>query len=250
MNILVISDLHLGNGDEFGTFGWQVSDFIRTLENIRKENQIQQVILNGDIFELYKYTLNDVKSHNKELLEYFKKNNFIFIRGNHDFLNREARDFYLIENSEGKKIFIEHGHQAKMFFGLPIGSFFARLGFTVLGKLTMFKFFLKIYFKVLEFEEELNRIPRKYNSYGYLKYALRLLRKYDVVILGHTHKIETHHTYFLNQKKRYLNCGSCSLGRFQAVVLDTETLKYDTIKENFYKKANKIPHKELNSWAV
>lgn len=35
----------------------------------------------------------------------------------------------------------------------------------------------------------------------------------------------------LYKKKRYLNTGSCSLGRFQGIVLDTETLKYELIKE-------------------
>ena len=58
----------------------------------------------------------------------------------------------------------------------------------------------------------------------------KLLKNADVVIFGHTHKIETHKTYYLNSKKIYLNSGSCSHGRFQAVTLDTETLFYDTIK--------------------
>ena len=56
------------------------------------------------------------------------------------------------------------------------------------------------------------------------------LRSYDVVILGHTHKLEAHKTYYLNSKKLYLNTGTCSMGRLQAVILNTETLKYDTIK--------------------
>jgi predicted phosphodiesterase len=83
--------------------------------------------------------------------------------------------------------------------------------------------------KILERVDEINHIPRKYNSYKYLKYALRLLRRYDVVILGHTHKLEAHKTYFLNKKKIYLNCGSCSLGRFQGIILDTESLEYELI---------------------
>jgi hypothetical protein len=54
-----------------------------------------------------------------------------------------------------------------------------------------------------------------------------------MVILAHTHKLESHHTYYLNKKKRYLNCGSCSMGRFQGVVLDTETLDYELIKKDY-----------------
>ncbi|MDZ7632953.1 MAG: hypothetical protein U5L72_00325 [Bacteroidales bacterium] len=83
---------------------------------------------------------------------------------------------------------------------------------------------------IVAVEESLNSVPRKYNTLKYLTYALNLLKENDMVILAHTHKLESHHTYYLNKKKRYLNCGSCSLGRFQGIVLDTETLRYDLIK--------------------
>jgi len=89
----------------------------------------------------------------------------------------------------------------------------------------------KVYFGIVAVEESLSTMPRKYNTLKYLTYALNLLKDNDVVILAHTHKLESHHTYYLNKKKRYLNCGSCSLGRFQGIVLDTETLRYDLIKE-------------------
>ena len=91
---------------------------------------------------------------------------------------------------------------------------------------------MDIYFKIVKLEDEINHIPKKYNTIKYLTYALKLLKDHDVVILGHTHKIEAHHTYYLNQKKRYLNTGACSLGRFQAIIMDTETLKYEFIKES------------------
>ena len=31
MKLLVISDLHLSNGDSFGTFGWDQDDFIEQM---------------------------------------------------------------------------------------------------------------------------------------------------------------------------------------------------------------------------
>lgn len=42
--------------------------------------------------------------------------------------------------------------------------------------------------------------------------------------------MESHNTYYLNSKKQYCNTGSCTLGRFQGVVMDTETLRCETIK--------------------
>lgn len=238
MNILVISDLHLGNGNKSGTFGWDQEDFIAQLEEIRNLYQIDRVILNGDIYELYKYSTREVMEHNKNLIDYFKKNHFIYIKGNHDFINKSGIEYYLIENSNGKKIYIEHGHRTDFLYGTKLGRTITQLNFAVLKRIIRTPLFLKVYFKILKFDEEIDRVPRKYNSYKYLNYALRLLRKYDVVIFGHTHKIETHKTYYLSQKKRYLNCGSCSLGRFQGIVLNTESLKYETIKINYYKEKN------------
>jgi predicted phosphodiesterase len=90
---------------------------------------------------------------------------------------------------------------------------------------------MDIYFKIVAFEDQINHIPKSYNTIKYLSYALKLLKEHDMVILSHTHKLESHHTYYLNKKKRYLNSGSCSLGRFQGILMDTETLKYELIKE-------------------
>jgi len=230
MNLLVLSDLHIDNGDNFGSFGWKPKKFIKTIEKIIDYNQVDQIILNGDVFDLYKYSFKEVYPKNFELISFLNQKGCIYLRGNHDLLNPFAKDSHLIINSQGKKIYMEHGHNADFLNGTSLGRTISRVGFYLLKMATKYKWVEKIYFKVVEYDEEVNRIPRKYNSYKYLKYALRLLRSYDVVILGHTHKLESHKTYFLNNKKIYLNTGTCSLGRFQAIIIDTETLKHDTIK--------------------
>ena len=230
MKLLVISDLHLGNGDIFGTFGWDFNRFIAVLEEIRTGYGIDKVVINGDLYELYKYKYDDVVASSKPLLDYFAKIDCEYIRGNHDFICEEGKDNLLIENSRGQKIYIEHGHNADVLNGTRIGRAVGRAGFSLLKSLIKIPMLREMYFRINSHVDEVDRIPRKYNSYRYLKYALNLLKTYDVVILGHTHKIEVHKTYYLNQKKRYLNCGSCTLGRFQAVMLDTETMDYDTIK--------------------
>lgn len=230
MNLLVLSDLHIDNGDNFGSFGWKPKKFIKTLEKIIDSYQIDQVILNGDIFDLYKYSFKEVYAKHFELISFFNCKGCIYLRGNHDLLNPFAKDSHQIINSKGKTIHIEHGHNADFLNGTRIGRTISRVGFNLLKFIVKFKWVEQLYFKVVEYDDEVNRIPRKYNSYKYLKYALRLLQLYDVVILSHTHKLETHKTYYLNNKKIYLNTGACSLGRFQAVIIDTESLKYDTVK--------------------
>ncbi len=229
MNLLIISDLHIGTGDRFGTFGWDSEKFIETIEKIKSKFKIDKTILNGDIYELYKYKFIDIFEKQRKIVDYLMSSDFIYIKGNHDLVNDFGHDRYIIKNSTGKTIYFEHGHNADFLNGTTAGRIISRFLFKALKKIVASGFFNKIYIKLIEHDEELHSV-RKYNTYSYLKYALRLLKHYDVVVLGHTHKVETHKTYYLNQKKKYLNSGSCSLGRFQGIILNTETLKYETIK--------------------
>jgi len=230
MILLVISDLHIDNGDHFGTFGWKPKKFIKTIDKLIEHYGIDQVILNGDVFDLYKYSFKEVYHKNFELISYFNRKNFIYIRGNHDLWNPFAKDSHLIVNSSGKSIYIEHGHEADFLNGTNLGRLISQIGFILLKWLINYKCVERLYFRIVEFDDEVNHIPRKYNSYKYLKYALKLLRKYDMVILSHTHKIELHKMYYLNNRKIYLNTGTCSLGRLQALIIDTETLKNEILK--------------------
>lgn len=230
MNLLIVSDLHIGKNDLFGTFGWDCYEFIKTLEYYRYSCNIDKIVLNGDIYELYKYPLEEIQKANPEIYTYLKRDYFYYIRGNHDLTNMEGAENFHMLNSNGQSIYMEHGHNADFLNGTHIGRILGKVGFYILKFFTSSKSIMKTYRKIVEYDDEVNRIPKKYNSYKYLKYALKLLKQHDLVVLGHTHKMETHKTYYLNQKKRYINSGSCSLGRFQAILLDTETLWYETIK--------------------
>jgi predicted phosphodiesterase len=232
MNILVLSDLHIDTRDNFGTFQWNEMDLIMQIEKIRDEYNIDKIIFNGDVFELQKYTFEDIRIANPLLMRYLKNNDFIFIKGNHDIVNDFGEGFHQIINSLGQTIHIEHGHNADWFNGTKTGRAIGKFGLSILKKMSHSRSLMNIYFKIVALEDQINHIPKKYNTIKYLTYALKLLKEHDVVILAHTHKLESHHTYYLNKKKRYLNCGSCSMGRFQGIVMDTETLKYELIKEN------------------
>ncbi len=231
MQILIISDLHLGvPQDGSDTFGWRAEEFIATMESVIAQYHVEMVVLNGDIYELYKWDFSEIVEHNRAVLAYLYAKKPVYIKGNHDIFNNFGRDSFLIRNTQGQTIYIEHGHNGDFLNGTRVGRLFGKWIYLLIKILCRFHWFKKAYLAAVSFDDEVHRIPRKYNSLRYLNYALNLLRDYDVVILGHTHKIEYHKTYYLNKKKRYLNCGSCSLGRFQAIVLDTETLWYETIK--------------------
>jgi predicted phosphodiesterase len=231
MNILILSDLHIDTCDSFGTFQWDEMDFLLRIEEQCDKHKIDKVIFNGDTFELMKYSFAEIASANPILMNYFRNNDFIFIKGNHDIVNGFGQDCYDIVNSQGQKIHIEHGHNADWINGTRIGRAIGNSFFLLLKKLTHIDAIMRFYLRIVALDDHVNDIPKRYNTLKYLSYALKLLKENDLVILSHTHKLESHHTYYLNKKKRYLNSGSCSLGRFQGILLDTETLKYELIKE-------------------
>jgi predicted phosphodiesterase len=251
MNILVLSDLHIDTGDTFGTFQWNEQEFIHGLEKIRRQYNIDKVIFNGDTFELFKYSLDDIARAKPVLMKYLGDKDFIFIRGNHDIVASNSVENYRITNSSGQVIHIEHGHNADWFNGNKAERAIGQMGFSILKKGSGSKFMMDLYFRIVALQEHIHYVPKKYNTIKYLTYALSLLKEHDVVILAHTHKMESHHTYYLTRKKRYLNCGSCSLGRLQCIVLNTETLRYELINEtkSSVKEVYRMSHAiEIRAW--
>lgn len=235
MKLLVLSDLHIGADDSFNTFGWNIQNFVECLELVIEKENIDKVIFNGDTFELYKYTWKEIEKSRKELINYFKNSKFIFIRGNHDAILPFGLNSYELTNSNNQLFLIEHGHAADFISGFSIGRKIQTFSFYLLRKLVKFKPIQKIYFNIVEASDYNIKIPKKYNTWKYLKYALRKLLKVDILILGHTHKLEVHKVFYLQSKKIYINTGTCQLGKFQAVIIDTETLKYDTLKFKSHK---------------
>jgi predicted phosphodiesterase len=229
MKLLVVSDLHIAASDTLGTFGWGQEAFIDKMEEVRKLHSVDKVILNGDTFDLYKSDFRDIAARNKNLIGYLRGIKSVFIRGNHDSELPFGQNHFGVINSRGEKIYIEHGHRGDFINGTAAGRFIGNLFYKFLKFLVRLPFARALYFDHLAHDEGFKG-HGKYNSYKYLRHAVRLLRKYDVVILGHTHKIEIHNTYWLNDHKRYFNSGSCSFGRFQGIVLNTETLRHTTIR--------------------
>ena len=245
MILCILSDLHIGARKEFDTFHWKTPDFIAILDYVRQLYNVDETILNGDTYDLYQHSFQLIKEANTDIIEYFEQNNFIQIRGNHDISVLPSLQSYDITNKKGKKIHIEHGHLGDLLSGTAIGRKIGHWGFKVIKEFMHIKSFQDLFMKIVKQNDYYETIPRKYDTYKYLKYALKLLRNYDFVVFGHTHKLEEHKTFYLNSKKIYVNTGTCSLGRFQCIILDTETLKYESIKWG-KKKVQKILNKIKN----
>ncbi|MFW6227295.1 MAG: metallophosphoesterase, partial [Bacteroidota bacterium] len=198
MNLLILSDLHIGNNDSFSTFGWKAEEFINAVQRVKYVEQIDKIILNGDVFELYKYSFEEICDTNSNLVDYLLNSQDIeYLKGNHDALCPFGSDSANIENSKGKSIYIEHGHAADFMNGTLLGQRLQTFGFNLLRWGVQMDWIFQAYRKIFEMHEAINKIPKKYDSIKYLTHALRLLKNHDVVLLGHTHKMEAHKTYYL-----------------------------------------------------
>jgi predicted phosphodiesterase len=238
MKLLIISDLHLCNGSRFGAFKWNQREFIDMLDTLISAHSIDKVVLNGDVYELCTYSFDQIAATHAALLDYFDRIKPIYIRGNHDIANEKAYDHYLIVNDKGEKIYIEHGHKADFLNGTSLGRLISRTLLKLLKGAGKARWIRELYFDYLRKDAGFTEF-RKYHSHKYLSHAMRLLKRYDVVILGHTHKMEAHNSFYYNHKKQYLNSGTCSLGRFQGIVLDTETLLHTAL--SFQPRSRRIP---------
>ena len=229
MRLFIVSDLHLSEGNSLSTFGWHEDDFIEAMESIRKTHAVDRVILNGDVFDLYKSRYRRVAMHNRKIIDYLADIDALFIKGNHDRAFPGAHDFCSIVNSRGEKIHIEHGHRADVINGTMLGRGLGRVFFHLLNSASRFSRPCAWYFGYVHRMEQ-RKDQRARNSNRHYRYATKLLRNNDVVVLGHTHKIEARQAETLSGRKRYFNSGSCSLGRMQGIILDTETLSHAAIR--------------------
>jgi len=231
MKILVFSDWHLDAGDPLGWFGWDEKRFIEKLEKTITYYQPDKIILNGDIFELYRYRKAEIVSRYKDLLRFLQRYSVIFIRGNHDSISHTGLDYYEI-SYEGKRILILHGHQADFLNGNSLMRLLVRIGMKILRLFSHITFIREWYIRVYKFLDTKPLDSRRENDFKYLAYAIRLLdRKYDAVILGHTHQQEDLVLYQRVRKKYYLNSGTCSRRRFQGIFFDIERWTYTLINE-------------------
>lgn len=124
---VIFSDLHLGNGginDDFAKNA-ELFDFVLNNYYLKKNYKL---ILNGDIEELYKFSLKSVFKKWEQIYKTFDKfyqqTGLYKIIGNHDYLLRYIKDlpyeYPVIDslklNYNGSEVFIYHGHQTANLF--------------------------------------------------------------------------------------------------------------------------------------
>lgn len=231
MEIAIISDLHIGSGDQTDRFGHDDYEFLRFLKFL--EANFARVVLLGDVFE----TLTG-REYGKRMLELKRcfqahpevsrrlvgdRQKYIYIHGNHDLVSAEAfcstGEHFLSHN--GTSILLTHGH---MFDRISTGArrtaeWLVWVGGHLLrrGGVAVHEFFRKID----------DRLLGSADIFKHSDFETRALRAaefmgIDVIVTGHSHTggcIDTGNTVVLNS-------GACLEGRFQYISLNPDTMEY------------------------
>ncbi len=126
--VIIFSDLHIGNGGKNDDFKKNSELFTEALKSYYSPNRYT-LVLNGDIEELQKFRLDQIRKQWMELYNVFdsfaEDKRLIKLTGNHD----DMLESGLIENRYGSKqaaklklegirnpLFIFHGHQASWYY--------------------------------------------------------------------------------------------------------------------------------------
>ncbi|MBN2154646.1 MAG: metallophosphoesterase family protein [Candidatus Lokiarchaeota archaeon] len=214
MRILVVSDLHLGNGSKSDDFGYGRETFereARFLEFVESQNP-DRVYLNGDIYELWQARWKKIKKAHEKLVKVFENDpKYIYIVGNHDF-NLTGLYSDEIRTKSGKRVIIAHGFTADPW----MNNVFTRTLIWFIGGLErLISPNIDLWPHMLRRSGEKSILKKRQT-----KYAEKLLKTYDICILGHTHYLDID----TNDVGRiYANTGTCQTGKLQGILLDTET---------------------------
>jgi len=206
--LLVINDLHLGDGSKADDFGDNDMNLISWIRHINPDN----IILNGDIFELWQFGLHSIEEKHSVILKWIEETyKPIYIKGNHDY-TLTGRSRYVITLKNGDQIYIAHGHQSDNLMKNPISRFFT----WCVGK-------IELLFPNIDNIWAKSKVA--YNkAYNYAVDILGL--GYNNVILGHTHQVRLGNVI---SPRGYWNSGCCINGKFSGVLINIEENKIEMV---------------------
>ena len=223
MKILVVSDLHICAQTDLDKFGWDDEMFMSKLISMKNKYGLEKVIINGDIYELFFFDMSHIYEHHSALVDFIQKTDWIVpLKGNHDLFTKND-SVIIIDN-----VLIEHGNKAD-FYGDESKASFNNFINKFLDRtfIVNFKLFRKMYLDHYVKGVRLMDVLGAKNPEVNLAYAKKILKRYDMVVLGHTHIQQK----LLIDGKTYINTGTCSTKRFEGVVIDTQTKEVEMVRE-------------------
>lgn len=218
VDLVVISDVHLG------TYGCKASELLQYMKSI----QPKQVILNGDILDIWQFSKNYwPKTHMKvvkQIMSWVQKGVEVhYITGNHDELLRKFEGFNLGSFSIKNKLLLELGQEkAWIFHGdvfdvtMQHSKWLARLGGVGYDILIHFNSFInKISMKMgkgrislsKKIKNKVKLAVKFINNFEKVATDIAISNQYDYVICGHIHQPEIKEYANENGQVMYLNSG-------------------------------------------
>jgi predicted phosphodiesterase len=224
MKIAVISDLHLGPGDESDLFGHDDGRFLKFLSFL--EDNFERIVLLGDIWETLTTpwplkpgeALQAARRAHPQIAERFERPAYTYVHGNHDIvagtLERVPEELTLC--TDGTRLLFTHGHQSDALIrrarrvselGIWLGGWVLRLGMRQLYRL------------LDQFDRLRSGAVEDGARCTFQRWAVSLARtrNADIIVTGHTHiAVRAEHG-----DRLYLNSGSCSGGKLSFLAIDT-----------------------------
>jgi predicted phosphodiesterase len=200
--VLVISDLHLGDGTGSDDFQYKtfrrLKDAEKNLIEWIRNLDVDLLILAGDTEELWQHNQKVIKRVYKEFFSFLKTQTYIRIDGNHD-ITAFGRDSLIIKY-KSMRYFIAHGHQGNPIMLHPLAKIGVRLLAFIEKIIPSIDMMMQLAFKTEVKAEILTDT-----------FADTIKSKYDFVILGHSHRLKS--------KDNYYNTGTCQHGSFEGVLI-------------------------------
>jgi len=237
MQIAVLSDIHLGVKDELDQF-YRNDGAEEQLNYLLSylENQVDKIVLLGDIFETLRGRQYSKQKRLVKILEAYpvltaniiENPKYELIQGNHDFITGKLLNAQesLILNEDNVKMAFFHGHQVDGIvedfwtrnfekIGVWLGGWCERFGLDITKSGN-----LRSKFKALNNEWKVGAFEKACATLGNSMGC-------DIVVTGHSHhpmKVEIDDTLFLNS-------GTRVAARQDLIIIDTNSKQYEVYKK-------------------
>lgn len=224
MTLYMISDLHISGADD--------PLYFSLIALIKRSQSGDQVVLAGDIFDLFVGNKKVFRQRYSEFLDSVEKSSqrgvkLHYIEGNHDFHIREAFSkidgiqiypHHLTVDCSGKRFYIEHGDTVdrtdlgyrvlRALFRSPVVSAFITVTpgswLDHIGKWAS----RKSRENKSTVVSDLPIVRREYLRHTYRSYAAeKLVQGFDFVVMGHCHDLDEMCFKIGNREGQYMNVG-------------------------------------------
>lgn len=218
IDILVLSDIHLG------TYGCHAKELLKYLKTVKPK----QVILNGDIIDIWQFSKKYwPKSHMKVIKRFVKYiTNEIpvyYITGNHDEMLRKFTDFdmgsfhlrnELVLTIDGKKTWFFHGDLVDV--SMRYSKMLAKIGgksydMLVLVNRAINYLFSKKEANKIQFSSQIKQSVKRaikfISDYEKVSVEIAVAKQYDAVVCGHIHQPKIQEYELDDKTVTYINSG-------------------------------------------